>query len=103
MNLEYIVIHLTFNSIGRQWIRIVRIELIEKFEITFNLMRKNRWIINFYYYVVEWHCWIEILGAVAEILDSLDDVEVLQESGRLMRGEILSAIDDYPLRAVLEV
>ncbi|KAG7211654.1 hypothetical protein KM043_010906 [Ampulex compressa] len=42
-------------------------------------------------------------GAVAEILDSLDDIEVLQESGRLTRGEILSAVDDYRLRAILEL
>ncbi|CAK9821549.1 Peripheral plasma membrane protein CASK [Anthophora retusa] len=42
-------------------------------------------------------------GAVAEILDSLDDIEVLQESGRLTRGEILNAVDDYRLRAILEL
>ncbi|KAF7414762.1 hypothetical protein HZH68_003251 [Vespula germanica] len=41
-------------------------------------------------------------GAVAEILDSLDDIEVLQESGRLTRGEILNAVEDYRLRAILE-
>ncbi|XP_066591785.1 peripheral plasma membrane protein CASK isoform X7 [Prorops nasuta] len=46
---------------------------------------------------------ITITGAVAEILDSLDDIEVLQESGRLLRTEILSAIEDYRLRAVLEL
>ncbi|XP_076621798.1 peripheral plasma membrane protein CASK isoform X6 [Colletes latitarsis] len=42
-------------------------------------------------------------GAVAEILDSLDDIEVLQESGRLTRSEILNAVDDYRLRAILEL
>ncbi|XP_033298676.1 peripheral plasma membrane protein CASK isoform X1 [Bombus vosnesenskii] len=42
-------------------------------------------------------------GAVAEILDSLDDIEVLQESGRLTRAEILNAVDDYRLRAILEL
>ncbi|KAK9304157.1 hypothetical protein QLX08_004421 [Tetragonisca angustula] len=42
-------------------------------------------------------------GAVVEILDSLDDIEVLQESGRLTRAEILNAVDDYRLRAVLEL
>ncbi|XP_043527694.1 peripheral plasma membrane protein CASK-like isoform X2 [Frieseomelitta varia] len=42
-------------------------------------------------------------GVVAEILDSLDDIEVLQESGRLTRAEILNAVDDYRLRAVLEL
>ncbi|XP_076395799.1 peripheral plasma membrane protein CASK isoform X1 [Megachile rotundata] len=42
-------------------------------------------------------------GAVAEILDSLDDIEVLQESGRLTRVEILNAVDDYRLRAILEL
>ncbi|KOX70502.1 Peripheral plasma membrane protein CASK [Melipona quadrifasciata] len=42
-------------------------------------------------------------GAVAEILDSLDDIQVLQESGRLTRAEILNAVDDYRLRAILEI
>ncbi|XP_032456340.1 peripheral plasma membrane protein CASK isoform X15 [Nasonia vitripennis] len=42
-------------------------------------------------------------GAVAEILDSLDDIEVLQESGRLSRSEILAAVDDKRLRALLEI
>ncbi|XP_076238416.1 peripheral plasma membrane protein CASK isoform X4 [Calliopsis andreniformis] len=42
-------------------------------------------------------------GAVSGILDSLDDIEVLQESGRLTRSEILSAVDDYRLRAILEL
>ena len=42
-------------------------------------------------------------GAVAEILDSLDDIEVLQESGRLIRSEILAAVDDKRLRNLLEV
>ncbi|XP_076682379.1 peripheral plasma membrane protein CASK isoform X9 [Andrena cerasifolii] len=46
---------------------------------------------------------ITITGAVAEILDSLDDIQVLQESGRLTRNEILSAVDDYRLRAILEL
>lgn len=40
---------------------------------------------------------------MTEILDSLDDIEVLQESGRLTRAEILNAVDDYRLRAILEV
>jgi calcium/calmodulin-dependent serine protein kinase len=43
------------------------------------------------------------IAAVAEILDSLDDIEVLQESGRLSRSEILAAVDDKRLRALLEV
>ncbi|XP_061935473.1 peripheral plasma membrane protein CASK isoform X2 [Apis cerana] len=42
-------------------------------------------------------------GALAEIIDSLDDIEVLQESGRLTRAEILNAVDDYRLRAILEL
>ncbi|KAK2581468.1 hypothetical protein KPH14_005135 [Odynerus spinipes] len=42
-------------------------------------------------------------GAVAEILDSLDDIEVLQESGRLTRVEILNTVEDYRLRAILEL
>lgn len=49
------------------------------------------------------HNLILLSGAVAEILDSLDDIEILQESGRLTRGEILSAVDDYRLRLILEV
>ncbi|XP_034934389.1 peripheral plasma membrane protein CASK isoform X2 [Chelonus insularis] len=40
---------------------------------------------------------------VAEILDSLDDIEILQESGRLTREEILEAVDDRWLRAMLEL
>lgn len=43
------------------------------------------------------------LEAVAEILDSLDDIEILYETGRLTRGEILAAVDDYWLRGILEV
>ncbi|XP_011497923.1 PREDICTED: peripheral plasma membrane protein CASK isoform X8 [Ceratosolen solmsi marchali] len=42
-------------------------------------------------------------AAVAEILDSLDDIEVLQESGRLSRSEILAAVDDKRLRTLLEI
>ncbi|XP_058791151.1 peripheral plasma membrane protein CASK isoform X3 [Phymastichus coffea] len=42
-------------------------------------------------------------GAIAEILDSLDDIEVLQESGRLSRTEVLAAVDDKRLRALLEI
>ncbi|XP_043482828.1 peripheral plasma membrane protein CASK isoform X8 [Leptopilina heterotoma] len=42
-------------------------------------------------------------GPVAEILDSLDDIEILQESGRLTRSEILSTVDDHQLRAILEL
>ncbi|CAD6233784.1 GSCOCG00007280001-RA-CDS [Cotesia congregata] len=41
--------------------------------------------------------------AVDEILDSLDDIEILQESARLTRAEVLSAVDDYWLRGLLEV
>ncbi|XP_024945961.1 peripheral plasma membrane protein CASK isoform X4 [Cephus cinctus] len=42
-------------------------------------------------------------GAVAEIVDSLDDIEILQESSRLPRGEIISTVDDLRLRAILEL
>ncbi|XP_050463086.1 peripheral plasma membrane protein CASK isoform X6 [Cataglyphis hispanica] len=42
-------------------------------------------------------------GAVAEILDSLDDIEILEESDRLMRTEVLHAVDDHRLRAILEL
>ncbi|KAJ8682140.1 hypothetical protein QAD02_017932 [Eretmocerus hayati] len=42
-------------------------------------------------------------GAISEILNSLDDIEVLQESGRLSRSEILAAVDDKRLRAILEI
>ncbi|KAK0157877.1 hypothetical protein PV328_011565 [Microctonus aethiopoides] len=41
--------------------------------------------------------------AVAEILDSLDDIEILYETGRLTRSEVLAAIDDYWLRGILEL
>ncbi|XP_074115025.1 peripheral plasma membrane protein CASK isoform X5 [Cotesia typhae] len=41
--------------------------------------------------------------AVDEILDSLDDIEILQESARLTRAEVLSAVDDYWLRGLLEL
>lgn len=44
-----------------------------------------------------------IAGAVAEILDSLDDIEILEESDRLLRAEVLNAVDDHRLRAILEV
>lgn len=37
------------------------------------------------------------------MVDSLDDIEVLQESGRLLRTEILNAVDDHRLRVILEV
>lgn len=46
---------------------------------------------------------IYISEAVAQILDSLDDIEILQESSRLTPLEILSAVDDYWLRRILEV
>lgn len=46
---------------------------------------------------------VKILEAVAEILDSLDDIEILYETGRLTRSEVLAAIDDYWLRGILEV
>nr|XP_033334003.1 peripheral plasma membrane protein CASK-like isoform X3 [Megalopta genalis] len=42
-------------------------------------------------------------GPVAEILDSLDDIELLQEGGRLTRYDILEAIHDRRLRASLEI
>ncbi|XP_014217066.1 peripheral plasma membrane protein CASK isoform X2 [Copidosoma floridanum] len=42
-------------------------------------------------------------GVVAEILDSLDDIEVLYESDRLSRSEILAVVDDKRLRALLEI
>ncbi|XP_078035540.1 peripheral plasma membrane protein CASK isoform X4 [Augochlora pura] len=42
-------------------------------------------------------------GPVAEILDSLDDIELLQEGGRLTRYDILEAIHDRRLRASLEL
>ncbi|KAL6422397.1 hypothetical protein ACFW04_010616 [Cataglyphis niger] len=42
-------------------------------------------------------------GAVAEILDSLDDIEILEESDRLTRTEVLQAVDDHRLRAILEL
>lgn len=45
----------------------------------------------------------QISGVVAEILDSLDDIEILQESTRMTRMETLIAVDDYRLRAMLEV
>ncbi|XP_015114432.1 peripheral plasma membrane protein CASK isoform X2 [Diachasma alloeum] len=41
--------------------------------------------------------------AVAQILESLDDIEILQESSRLTPLEILSAVDDYWLRRILEL
>ncbi|XP_057341408.1 peripheral plasma membrane protein CASK isoform X5 [Microplitis mediator] len=41
--------------------------------------------------------------AVDEILDSLDDIEILQESARLTRAEVLAAVDDYWLRGLLEL
>ncbi|XP_067213950.1 peripheral plasma membrane protein CASK isoform X9 [Linepithema humile] len=42
-------------------------------------------------------------GAVAEIMDSLDDIEILEESDRLLRAEVIHAVDDHRLRAVLEL
>ncbi|KAL0134110.1 hypothetical protein PUN28_001158 [Cardiocondyla obscurior] len=42
-------------------------------------------------------------GAVAEIVDCLDDIEVLEESDRLLRAEVLNAVDDHRLRAILEL
>ncbi|XP_044017407.1 peripheral plasma membrane protein CASK isoform X6 [Aphidius gifuensis] len=46
---------------------------------------------------------IATTAAISEILESLDDIEILQDSGRLTRSEILSAIDDYWLRGILEL
>ena len=46
---------------------------------------------------------INFSGPVAEILDSLDDIEVLHESRRLTPLEILCAIEDEKLRSILEV
>lgn len=43
------------------------------------------------------------IGAVGEIVDSLDDIEILEESDRLLRTEVLNAVDDHRLRAILEV
>ncbi|XP_011638773.1 peripheral plasma membrane protein CASK isoform X10 [Pogonomyrmex barbatus] len=42
-------------------------------------------------------------GAVAEIVDCLDDIEILEESDRLLRSEVLNAVDDHRLRAILEL
>ncbi|XP_070156776.1 peripheral plasma membrane protein CASK isoform X11 [Polyergus mexicanus] len=42
-------------------------------------------------------------GAVAEIVDSLDDIEILEESDRLLRTEVLNAVDDHRFRAILEL
>ncbi|XP_046415530.1 peripheral plasma membrane protein CASK isoform X3 [Neodiprion pinetum] len=42
-------------------------------------------------------------GAVAEIIDSLDGIEILQESAKLSRSEILATVDDLTLRAILEL
>ncbi|XP_011340240.1 peripheral plasma membrane protein CASK isoform X1 [Ooceraea biroi] len=42
-------------------------------------------------------------GAVAEVVDSLDDIQILEESDRLLRPEVLNAVDDHRLRAVLEL
>ncbi|XP_036144497.1 peripheral plasma membrane protein CASK isoform X3 [Monomorium pharaonis] len=42
-------------------------------------------------------------GAVAEILDCLDDIEILEESDRLLRAEVINTIDDHRLRAILEL
>jgi len=36
-------------------------------------------------------------------VDSLDDIEILEESDRLLRPEVLNAVDDHRLRAILEV
>lgn len=46
---------------------------------------------------------LHVTGAVAEIMDSLDDIEILEESDRLLRAEVIQAIDDHRLRAILEV
>ncbi|XP_072749072.1 peripheral plasma membrane protein CASK isoform X10 [Anoplolepis gracilipes] len=42
-------------------------------------------------------------GAVAEIVDSLDDIEILEESDRLLRNDVLNAVDDHRLRVILEL
>lgn len=44
-----------------------------------------------------------VTGAVAEVVDSLDDIEILEESDRLLRPEVLNAVDDHRLRIILEV
>ncbi|XP_024873199.1 peripheral plasma membrane protein CASK isoform X9 [Temnothorax curvispinosus] len=42
-------------------------------------------------------------GAVAEIVDCLDDIEILEDSDRLLRSEVINTIDDHRLRAILEL
>ncbi|XP_018306706.1 peripheral plasma membrane protein CASK isoform X1 [Mycetomoellerius zeteki] len=42
-------------------------------------------------------------GAVAEIVDCLDDIEILEESDRLLRSEVLNAVDDHRIRVILEL
>ncbi|XP_018364071.1 PREDICTED: peripheral plasma membrane protein CASK isoform X6 [Trachymyrmex cornetzi] len=42
-------------------------------------------------------------GAVAEIADCLDDIEILEESDRLLRSEVLNAVDDHRIRVILEL
>lgn len=36
-------------------------------------------------------------------MDCLDDIEILEESDRLLRSEVLNAVDDPRLRVILEV
>ncbi|XP_025986440.1 peripheral plasma membrane protein CASK isoform X7 [Solenopsis invicta] len=42
-------------------------------------------------------------GAVAEIVDCLDDIEILEESDRLLRSDVINTVDDHRLRAILEL
>ncbi|XP_076544134.1 peripheral plasma membrane protein CASK isoform X9 [Osmia lignaria lignaria] len=112
--------------LNHKWLRdrdkgVARIHLAETIEELkkFNARRKLKEAVKVSVSSTKWHApysevngdsffeigddEVTITGAVAEILDSLDDIEVLQESGRLTRVEILNAVDDYRLRAILEL
>ncbi|XP_051173570.1 peripheral plasma membrane protein CASK isoform X3 [Leptopilina boulardi] len=112
--------------LNHKWLRdrdkgAVRIHLAETIEELkkFNARRKLKTAVKASVSSARWHApysetngdsYFEIgdeevmtTGPVAEILDSLDDIEILQESGRLTRSEILSTVDDYQLRAILEL
>nr|XP_034184052.1 peripheral plasma membrane protein CASK isoform X10 [Osmia lignaria] len=112
--------------LNHKWLRdrdkgVARIHLAETIEELkkFNARRKLKEAVKVSVSSLKWHApysevngdsffeigddEVTITGAVAEILDSLDDIEVLQESGRLTRVEILNAVDDYRLRAILEL
>ncbi|XP_017881326.1 peripheral plasma membrane protein CASK-like [Ceratina calcarata] len=112
--------------LNHKWLRdrdkgVARIHLSETIEELkrFNARRKLKESVKTAISSVKWHIpYSEIngdgyfdigddevvtTGAVQEILDSLDDIEVLQESGRLTRSEILNAVEDYRLRALLEL